>query len=64
MVMTRNDELVQPYTSGELDGAHNVVLQDLCPADVSEHLEAALRLLLAGPNQTSSSPPTDLGSSQ
>ncbi|HEY2221010.1 esterase/lipase family protein [Actinomycetospora sp.] len=41
MVMTRNDELVQPYTSGELEGAHNVVLQDLCPADASEHVEVA-----------------------
>ena len=37
MIMTRIDELVQPYTSGRLAGAHNVVLQDLCPADVSEH---------------------------
>lgn len=40
-VMTRYDELVQPYTSGRLAGAHNVVLQDLCPADTSEHVAVA-----------------------
>jgi hypothetical protein len=37
MIMTRYDELVVPYTSGIMDGAVNVVLQDQCPADPSEH---------------------------
>jgi len=36
-VMTKYDELVVPYTSGYLPGAHNVVLQDICPFDFSEH---------------------------
>ena len=38
MIMTRNDELVAPYTSGVMDGADNVVVQDVCPLDQSEHL--------------------------
>lgn len=39
-VMTRTDELVIPYTSGYLHapGATNIVLQDLCPLDLSDHL--------------------------
>ncbi len=39
-VMTRLDELVTPYTSGYLDapGTTNVVLQDVCPRDLSDHL--------------------------
>ena len=41
MLMTRNDELVQPYTSGAMDGATNIVVQDQCPADPSEHLAMA-----------------------
>ena len=41
MVMTTHDELVQPYTSGIMDGATNIVLQDQCPADPSEHLALA-----------------------
>lgn len=41
-VMTRYDELVWPYTSGRMrDGGTNIVLQDLCPANVSEHLAVA-----------------------
>ena len=38
-IMTTHDELVTPYTSGYLDSpqATNVVLQDLCPLDLSEH---------------------------
>jgi pimeloyl-ACP methyl ester carboxylesterase len=37
-IMTRYDELVAPYTSGAmLDGGTNIVLQDVCPNDVSEH---------------------------
>ena len=38
VVQTRNDEVVTPYTSAFLDGATNVLLQDKCPADASEHL--------------------------
>ena len=39
-VETRNDEVVIPYTSAFLSGANttNVLLQDRCPLDVSEHL--------------------------
>ncbi|GAB4003883.1 alpha/beta fold hydrolase [Nocardioides ultimimeridianus] len=41
-IMTTHDELVTPYTSGYLPGAvHNWVLQDLCPADPSEHVAVA-----------------------
>jgi hypothetical protein len=38
-IMTKFDELVTPYTSGHLDSpqANNIVLQDVCPLDVSEH---------------------------
>ena len=38
MIMTRNDELVQPWQSGYMDGATNHVVQDQCPLDQSEHL--------------------------
>jgi triacylglycerol lipase len=38
VVETRYDEVVTPYTSAFLDGATNVLLQDKCPHDVSEHL--------------------------
>ena len=41
MIMTRYDELVFPYTSGEMEGARNIVVQDQCPADPSEHLAVA-----------------------
>ncbi|MGI5130835.1 esterase/lipase family protein [Pseudonocardia sp. CA-107938] len=37
-VMTRYDELVVPYTSGRLDGATNIVVQDGCAVDLSDHL--------------------------
>jgi triacylglycerol esterase/lipase EstA (alpha/beta hydrolase family) len=39
-IVTRNDELVTPYTNQFLTGpdVHNVVVQDLCPLDVSEHV--------------------------
>ncbi len=37
-VMTRYDQLVIPYTSGELDGARNIVVQDGCEIDLSDHL--------------------------
>lgn len=37
-IMTEYDELVTPCTSGFLDGANNIVIQDECPQDCSEHL--------------------------
>ncbi|MDA3648027.1 lipase family protein [Saccharopolyspora indica] len=40
-IMTKYDQLVTPYTSGHLDGATNIVLQDVCPADFSEHVAVA-----------------------
>jgi hypothetical protein len=38
-IPTRYDELVSPYTSGVLNApnATNVILQDVCPNDISEH---------------------------
>jgi pimeloyl-ACP methyl ester carboxylesterase len=38
MIMTRNDELVQPWQSGYMDGARNFVVQEECALDQSEHL--------------------------
>ena len=38
VIQTRYDEVVTPFTSAFLDGATNVLLQDKCPGDVSEHL--------------------------
>lgn len=38
MILTRNDELVVPYTSGIMEGANNIVVQDVCALDGSEHL--------------------------
>lgn len=42
-VMTRYDELVVPYTSGAMGtpNATDIVLQDDCPLDLSEHLTVA-----------------------
>jgi triacylglycerol lipase len=42
-IMTRYDELVIPYTSGELNApnATNIVVQDQCPLDFSEHATLA-----------------------
>ncbi len=42
-ILTRHDEIVTPYTSGLLDApnATNIVLQDGCEEDLSEHLSAA-----------------------
>lgn len=42
-IMTKYDELVVPYTSGSLDSpaAKNIVLQDVCPLDFSEHAAVA-----------------------
>jgi triacylglycerol esterase/lipase EstA (alpha/beta hydrolase family) len=40
VIATRYDEVVTPYTSEFLSGGdvHNVLLQDLCPVDLSEHV--------------------------
>ncbi|MCU1497657.1 MAG: lipase [Acidimicrobiales bacterium] len=42
-VMTRYDELVIPYTSGRMDSANatDIVLQDGCEVDLSDHLQVA-----------------------
>ena len=39
-IVTRDDELVTPYTNQFLSGpnVHKVVVQDLCPLDVSDHV--------------------------
>lgn len=42
-IVTRYDELVTPYTSGIMsDGGTNIVLQDVCPTDLSEHVLLAI----------------------
>ncbi|MDT0380542.1 alpha/beta fold hydrolase [Streptomyces sp. DSM 42041] len=40
VIATRHDQVVTPHTSSFLEGpnVHNVLVQDLCPLDVSEHL--------------------------
>jgi len=40
-IMTRYDELVLPYTSGREPGMRNIVIQDRCATDFSEHFEIA-----------------------
>jgi len=40
-IMTKYDELVIPYTSGRQRGMRNIVVQDLCNTDFSEHFEIA-----------------------
>jgi triacylglycerol lipase len=42
-IMTTHDEAVVPYTSGRLHGddVTNIVLQDHCPQDLSEHVGVA-----------------------
>ncbi len=49
VIATKYDEVVTPYRSGFLDGpdVHNVLLQDLCPVDLSEHLAIGLADRLA-----------------
>jgi triacylglycerol lipase len=37
-VLTRYDQLVVPYTSGLLEGATNIVVQDGCEIDLSDHV--------------------------
>lgn len=48
-IMTRYDELVSPYTSGELHApnATNIVVQNQCPLDFSEHLTMAFDPVVA-----------------
>jgi pimeloyl-ACP methyl ester carboxylesterase len=38
VVSTRYDEVVTPYRSQALEGATNIVLQDRCPEDVTDHV--------------------------
>jgi triacylglycerol lipase len=40
-IMTKYDELVVPYTSGREPGMRNIVVQDYCATDFSEHFEIA-----------------------
>lgn len=40
-IMTKYDQLVIPYTSGSEAGMKNIVLQDRCAQDYSEHFEIA-----------------------
>ncbi|KRA29390.1 MULTISPECIES: esterase/lipase family protein [unclassified Nocardioides] len=40
-IMTNHDELVVPYTSGREAGMTNIVVQDKCGIDLSEHFEIA-----------------------
>ncbi|MCX5379206.1 triacylglycerol lipase [Streptomyces sp. NBC_00091] len=44
VIATKYDEVVTPYRSAFLDGpgVRNVVLQDLCPLDLSEHVTIGL----------------------
>ncbi|MEU7720076.1 esterase/lipase family protein [Streptomyces tibetensis] len=44
VIATRYDEVVTPWRSQYLSGpdVHNVLLQDLCPLDLSEHVAAGL----------------------
>ncbi|MDN5745967.1 MAG: lipase family protein [Nocardioidaceae bacterium] len=38
-IVTKYDELVLPYTNGTMPGVKNIVLQDVCPLDFSEHFQ-------------------------
>lgn len=40
-IMTKYDELVVPYSSGHEPGMRNIVVQDHCRTDYSEHFEIA-----------------------
>jgi triacylglycerol lipase len=48
-IPTRNDELVEPYTSGILNAPNvtNHVLQDVCPNDLSDHVGEAFDPVVA-----------------
>jgi triacylglycerol esterase/lipase EstA (alpha/beta hydrolase family) len=41
VIESRNDEVVTPYTSAFLSGATNILLQNQCVLDQSDHLEIA-----------------------
>ncbi|AHH15596.1 putative lipase [Nocardia nova SH22a] len=65
MIVTRYDEIATPYTTGLLDGpnVHNVVLQDLCPTDFTEHNElpsdpVAIHEILDALDPAHATPPT------
>jgi triacylglycerol esterase/lipase EstA (alpha/beta hydrolase family) len=49
VISTKYDEVVTPYTTQALSGpdVHNVVLQDLCPVDASEHVTIGTTDLIA-----------------
>lgn len=47
MLLTRNDQAVTPYTSGFLASATNIVVQDQCPNDISEHVLMAYDPIVA-----------------
>jgi triacylglycerol lipase len=38
VISTRHDQVVTPFRSQALEGATNVVLQDRCPEDITEHV--------------------------
>ena len=38
-IVSKYDEVVLPYTSGIEAGMHNIVLQDVCAKDYSEHVQ-------------------------
>lgn len=40
-IVTDHDEVVMPYTSGIETGMTNIVLQDACPQDLTDHVEIA-----------------------
>ena len=48
-IVTRNDELVSPYTSGIEYGPRitNFVVQDQCPLDQAEHISVAADPIVA-----------------
>ena len=47
-IMTEYDQLVVPYTSGRERGMRNVVVQDKCDTDYSEHFQIAADPVAAG----------------
>lgn len=49
-IITRYDEGIVPYTSGYVEGhnATDIVVQDACPQDFSDHLALAASQVAAG----------------